>query len=70
MVMEKEEHRGGGFKKPQQQRYTSSSLVTWRGWCDWFLDGKLDFSSNCFYPFFLSLCTCRAIWKGSTSVGA
>lgn len=35
-----------------------------------FLDDRLDFSSNCFFEFFPGLCTFRAIWKGSTSVGA
>lgn len=36
----------------------------------WFLDGKLDFSFNCFFQFFPGLCTFTAVWKGSTSVGA
>lgn len=42
-----------------------------RGAGGWFLDSKLDFSSFFyFFSFSPGLCTFRAIWKGSTGVGA
>lgn len=41
-----------------------------RGAVGWFLGGKLDFSSNCFFRFFPGLCTFRTIWKWSYRVGA
>lgn len=64
MVMGREEG-----SKSHSDSVTPLVLQLPRGAHGWFLDGKLDFYSK-FLKYFPGLFTFRAIWKGSTSVGA
>lgn len=66
----KEGARGRRVQKSHSNSVTPLVPQLSRGAGGWVLDSKLDFSSNCFFQFFPGLCTFRAIWKGSSRLGA